>query len=367
MDEYLDVKIDIFEHTGQRARLRRSLTVSGLIDEILKEFDDVPAESIEKYAIYLKDVARPLSVNSSIIELDLQPQDELVFDYKHQTIRQMLFPEQFAYLLEETSGTKFDIQWQPSVIGRPTAEAEHNLMLAVNAQLIPNGMTISRRHAQITFSDDCYYIESLSENNPIFLNGKEIPFNTKWEINSNDKLSFGRHKVTLSFFTQRQDKSAASEMKSRPIPPVIAAEVQSQPVSHPVSQPVKSPQPSSNQTPAFGGDESGAILDKMDTLASSLIIEKATTPEQIGQRIDINSFPLILGRILPLLSEEKGVSRRHAEVSYDPHSKVYAITDLNSTNGVTLEGKRITAGKPYIINVGSRFGLGQDVVLKLEK
>lgn len=109
MDEYLEVKIDIFEHTGQRARLRRSLTVSGLIDEILKEFDDISADSVEKYAIYLKDVVRPLSVNSSITELDLQPQDELVFDYKHQTIRQMLFPEQFAFLREETSGIKFDI------------------------------------------------------------------------------------------------------------------------------------------------------------------------------------------------------------------------------------------------------------------
>ena len=41
MDDYIEVKIDVFEHTAQRARLRKSLKVSGLIDEIFKEFDDI--------------------------------------------------------------------------------------------------------------------------------------------------------------------------------------------------------------------------------------------------------------------------------------------------------------------------------------
>ena len=36
MDDYIDVKINVFEHTGQRARVRRSITVKTLIDEILK-------------------------------------------------------------------------------------------------------------------------------------------------------------------------------------------------------------------------------------------------------------------------------------------------------------------------------------------
>ena len=45
MDEYIDVKIDVFEHTGQRARLRKNLTVVNLIEEVLKEFDDIVADS----------------------------------------------------------------------------------------------------------------------------------------------------------------------------------------------------------------------------------------------------------------------------------------------------------------------------------
>ena len=360
MDEYIDVKIDIFEHTGQRAKIRRSLTVSGLIDEILKEFDDIPAESVEKYAIYLKNTPRPLTLNSSITELDLQPQDELIFDYKQKTIRQMLSEENFAQLYDEFTDKYFDIQWQPAVIGRPTAEAEHNLMLAVNAQLLPNGMTVSRRHAQITFSDDCFYLEPLSENNPVYVNEKEIPFNSRMEINNNDKLFFGKHKVLLNFLSQKQVKSSGTE-KSRVIPPVIAEDFQSKPLT----QPESSKEQVFPQQSAKEDIESGTIPEKVEIVATHLVIEKASTPEQVDQRIDLTSFPFTLGRIIPLLASEKGVSRRHAEISFDPQTMLYTITDLNSTNGVFLDGKRIVADKAYKINGGTSIGLGQDVVLKL--
>jgi len=358
MDEYLDVKIDIFEHTGQRARLRRNLTIDGLIGEIFKEFDDISAESAEKYAVYLKGITLPLNTGATITELDLQPQDELIFDYKHQAIRQMLLPQQFANLVEEVTGKSFEIQWQPAVIGRPTAEAEHNLMLAVNAQLIPNGITISRRHAQITFSDDCYYIEPLTENNPIYLNGKEIPINSRWEIKTGDKLSFGRHNITLSFITQKQGKSAFNDTKSKPIPPVVAEQVQSKPISQPIAAPTSKP-------PTIDGTAEKPVLADQETKPPFLVIEQASTKEQIGQRIELDSYPCILGRVLPLLSIENGVSRRHAELSFDSKTKTFSITDLKSTNGVTLNGTRIMPEIVYKIKVGALIGLGQDVVLRL--
>ena len=46
----VEVKIDIFEHTGQRAKIMRNLTISGLVDEIFKEFDDIPSDNPAKYA-----------------------------------------------------------------------------------------------------------------------------------------------------------------------------------------------------------------------------------------------------------------------------------------------------------------------------
>ena len=86
-EDYIDVKFDIFEHVGQRARIRKTLTVDAVIEEILKEFDDIPSDSPEKYSVYLKGAERPLDNTKTLAELDVQPQDELLFDHFHKDTR----------------------------------------------------------------------------------------------------------------------------------------------------------------------------------------------------------------------------------------------------------------------------------------
>jgi pSer/pThr/pTyr-binding forkhead associated (FHA) protein len=357
MSDYIDVKIDVFEHADQRARVLDSLTPAGLIQEILKEFDDITADAPEKYAIYLKGMDRPLNANYTMTQLDIQPQDELVFDYVRKTIRQMLQPSQYAILREDTTGKTFDIQWQPAVIGRPTNEVDHDITLAVNVQLIPNGMTISRKHAQITYSDGKYYIEMLAENNSLILNGKEMPLNSRKEIKNGDTLLAGRNKVPFTFTAQQSSKAATREPRSQPIPPVASQPMPSQPPSiHPA--------PSQPSVPAANFE--GTFIGMGESVASYLVIERASTKEQAGQRIDITSYPFILGRAIPILSVEQEVSRRHAEVSFDPQTKMFTITDLKSTNGVTLDGRKIEPNRPYEIRVGNRIGLGKVVIVRLE-
>jgi pSer/pThr/pTyr-binding forkhead associated (FHA) protein len=357
MSDYIDVKIDVFEHADQRARVLDSLTPAGLIQEILKEFDDITADAPEKYAIYLKGMDRPLNANYTMTQLDIQPQDELVFDYVRKTIRQMLQPSQYAILREDTTGKTFDIQWQPAVIGRPTNEVDHDITLAVNVQLIPNGMTISRKHAQITYSDGKYYIEMLAENNSLILNGKEMPLNSRKEIKNGDTLLAGRNKVPFTFTAQQSSKAATREPRSQPIPPVASQPMPSQP-------PSMHPAPSQPSVPAANFE--GTFIGMGESVASYLVIERASTKEQAGQRIDITSYPFILGRAIPILSVEQEVSRRHAEVSFDPQTKMFTITDLKSTNGVTLDGRKIEPNRPYEIRVGNRIGLGKVVIVRLE-
>ncbi|MCS6992282.1 MAG: FHA domain-containing protein [Anaerolineales bacterium] len=339
MDEYIDVKIDVFENTGQRARVRRTLTPRELIREILKEFDDIPADAPEKYAIYLKGDDRPLKADDTLIQLDIQPQDELVFDYIRQTLRRPLRPEQFAYLREEKTGRLFEISWQPAVLGRPTNEADHNLTLAVNVQSIPDGMTISRRHAQFIVSEERYYLEVLAENNPVLLNGKEVPVNARRELKSGDKLAFGRNKVTFTFFTHppagadlRQPVSAASPRPSTPVAPS--------------APPVPVPAPVSAHP--------------------ALVVEQASQPTNLGQRLELFTFPYLLGRDLPQLRGEADVSRRHAEIHFDPATAQFTITDLGSTNGTFLESGAIPPNIPCALPRGSRVRLGPRVVLRLE-
>lgn len=375
MSDYIDVKINVFEHTDQRARLLESLTPAGLIKEILKEFDDIVGDAPEKYAIYLQGMDRPLTPTSTMAELDIQPHDTLVFDYVRQPIRKMLEPEDYAYLREETTGKVFDIQWQPAVIGRPDSDAGHNLILAVNVQSLPNARSVSRKHAQITFSEGRYYIEPLAEHNPAFLNGKEIPLNSKREIKNNDKLTIGHAKLTMAFETKRLSTSAAVKPKSQPVkivspppnpvpagqavivPPELNGEMNMPPTPAPV--PV-------GQAVVEPSNLSATVLSLGKNPITSLVIENSSTPEKVGQKLTMLEYPFLLGRTLPLLSNENGISRRHAEITYDANNNKFYITDLKSTNGVTVDEVPIQPEEPVEIKPGSKLGFGIGFVLKFE-
>lgn len=352
MDEYLDVKIDVFEHAGQRARLRKNLTVTALIEEILREFDDIVADSPEKYAIYLKGFDRPLTRENTLTQLDLQPQDELVFDYVRQSIRRMLDDAQYAVLRDDATGKEFDIQWQPAVIGRPSTDMDHNIILAVNVKLLPNGKTVSRKHAQITVTDNRYFIEPLADQNPVFLNGKELPFNSRREIRNGDKVALGPHKLTLTFVThspsQRDSRPAVREPASQPAPRITV----------PPSSAFQTPVPSANVADATSFAESMAV--------PVLVIESSASPDRIGAKIEVAALPFSIGRSLEILSKEEEVSRRHAEIAYDPQSGKYYITDLKSTNGITINRQRIVPDTPYELSAGTRIGLGSILVLRFE-
>jgi pSer/pThr/pTyr-binding forkhead associated (FHA) protein len=276
----------------------------------------------------------------------------------------MLEPRFYAFLREETTGKVYDIQWTPAVIGRPTAEVDHNLTLAVNVQLLPNGMTISRRHAQITFSDGRYYLEPLAENNPVLLNGKEVRLNSKREIKNGDKLVIGRHEIAMAFSTQQVSSSG---VKSQPQPFQQPAKPVFQQAAQPISRPVQhpaTPQPGIAQPPPPQSDQNKTLMGSEETPPAYLVIERATTNEQVGQRLPIVDYPFALGRNLPLLSAESEVSRRHAQLEFDQRSMRYFITDFQSTNGVTLEGEPIKPNRPYEVKPGMRIGLGTKVVLR---
>lgn len=343
MDEYIDVKIDVFENAGQRARVRRTLTARDLIQEILKEFDDIPADSPEKYAVYLKGDDRPLKAEANLIQLDIQPQDELVFDYIRQTLRRMFKPEQAAWLREESTGKVFNIEWQPGVIGRPTNEADHNLTLAVNVQSLPDGMTISRRHAQVTLSEGRYFIEALAENNPVSLNGKDVPVNARREMKNGDKLVLGRNNVTFTFLTHKPGEGSSRT----PLPASLPRP------STPLA-PAPPPIPAEKRGPSSAPSR------------PALVVEQASQPANMGQRLELLNFPFLLGRDLPQLLGEADVSRRHAEIRFDPASAQFTVADLGSTNGTFLESGAIPPNTPCSLPRGSRLRLGPKVVLRLD-
>lgn len=301
-----------------------------------------------------------------MLELDIQPQDQLVFEYIRQTIRQMLEPGQYAILREESTGKTFDIQWQPAVIGRPTNEVDHNIVLAVNVQLLPNGMTISRKQAQITFAAGKYYVELLADNNPIYINGKEIPLNVRREIKNGDKLLIGRSKIPMVFQTAPAVAQVSAVRDQHSQPAGRAPQQQPQPqVNQPhqhVNQPVTPPEKTFQ--PEDYSDKTHLAVEEIRPMAR-LVVEAAPTISN-GQRLELTEFPVVLGRNTPMLANESKVSRRHAEINYDAAAKRYTVTDLQSTNGVMIDGVRIEPNRAYELRHGARLGLGQEVVARFE-
>jgi len=90
------------------------------------------------------------------------------------------------------------------------------------------------------------------------------------------------------------------------------------------------------------------------------VITRAMVQEKIGKSFEIQSFPYLVGRDVPIFTGEGEISRRHAELNYDPTSDSFSLTDLQSTNGVSLDGNMLEPNRPYKLQSGSRLGFGSN-------
>jgi len=61
------------------------------------------------------------------------------------------------------------------------------------------------------------------------------------------------------------------------------------------------------------------------------------------------------------------VSRKHALIQFDPDSRRYIITDLGSSNGVFMNGVRITKDQPTWLIPGTVIRLGPDTQITFEQ
>ncbi len=196
-DEYLLLNIDVFDVAGNQAKVRKSLTINGLIEEILREFDDLDRKTPAAYAMYLKGNLKPLERDKTVAQLDLQTRDELEFRYARRSRRDPTGVTRRAYLWEEKTRKIFELTWQPALIGRPDADPAHNELLAANLETFADGLRVSRRHAQITVDDGEFYIESLSDTNPTYVN--DVPITERYKLQSGDKIRVGKTHIILTF------------------------------------------------------------------------------------------------------------------------------------------------------------------------
>jgi hypothetical protein len=202
VDDYLELSFDVFDQTGQRAKVRRTLTVDDMVKEILREFDDLDISSPEKYALYMKGGQAPLPRASTLVQLDIRTGDELDFRYLSHSGRDLLPENAQAYLLEDGTRQTYEICWQPALIGRSDTDPAHNELLAVNLDGYQYGKRVSRRHAQITWKKGQFYLESLAANNPTYLNSSDRPLTDKQPLHTGDRIRLGSSQITLIFFVK---------------------------------------------------------------------------------------------------------------------------------------------------------------------
>lgn len=118
-----------------------------------------------------------------------------------------------------------------------------------------------------------------------------------------------------------------------------------------------------NSPPTEGPMPQGVIpTDEMPTVFSPIIpvIGLSVTSDGIQKHHTVNKFPCIIGRSSKqstiLLTDEE-VSRAHARLSLDDGD--FYITDLESANGVIVNGERISPNVPTKVQDGTILLLGQ--------
>jgi pSer/pThr/pTyr-binding forkhead associated (FHA) protein len=80
------------------------------------------------------------------------------------------------------------------------------------------------------------------------------------------------------------------------------------------------------------------------------IIGRSDARSEYSVDVDLSQFDAL----------EHGVSRRHAALVY--YEEKLHIIDLNSVNGSLINGQRLMADTPYLLNDGDQLTLGQLVL-----
>ena len=205
----LTVSSELFDDDPtQEASVRVNVSIRSLIAEVRREFN-LPEGN---YSLTLKDGEQPLAFDQTLEQLKIQTGAELIFERERRGLSQMIVTrggsifqaitsDTRALLRAEETGTLFEIEWQPAIIGRPSANQPGSAnALAVNLGDQPEGRSVSRQHARITERGDQYFLESMAERNPTFLNDEELVVGEKRRLSPGDVIQVG--KIRLAFETQ---------------------------------------------------------------------------------------------------------------------------------------------------------------------
>ncbi len=202
----LTITSDLFDEANQEASIRENLPIRTLLAECRKEFD-LPDGN---YILTIKSNGRTLDPEKTLEQSGVQTGAVLILNRERRAApremssvmedfsRRMISGSNRAVLREDETGQVFEIQWQPAVIGRPDANNPASAStLAVNLGLFEGAKTVSRHHARLTEQNGQFFLESMTDHNPTYLNEGLIRAGERRLLQPEDKIRIG--KFTLTF------------------------------------------------------------------------------------------------------------------------------------------------------------------------
>lgn len=205
----LEVNIDIFEKTNQRALAMPELTPPQLVEAILQEFRELEylSKSPSDYQLLKAKDRSPLD-NASPIQKQLGPKERLILVEQEQPLpAEGKRPQDNLYLHELLTGEVYKLNWLPAIIGRHSPNQPYNDLVAVNLEEHAAGLRVSRRHVVIGHEKGAYYVQNMSNNPASIIRDKRdnsIPITTaKQPIQPGDVIFLARSNIVLKFIVRQ--------------------------------------------------------------------------------------------------------------------------------------------------------------------
>ncbi len=210
---------------------------------------------------------------------------------------------------------------------------------------------VSRRHARIVRNNGEVQIEDLGSYNGIRVNNARIA--EKVSLRVSDQVQIGDYKLYLKAEGVEQVDDARTmpiERVDSPIATEIMPAVSPSSPTVPISAQAAAAAAASPARPAVSG--TGDTDPAGRPVASAAQVAALTAPATYGKLVVLSSnFPgkefdltrpqMIIGRTdeNDIVVNHRSISRNHAKITRDPETGRYTISDLQSSNGVRVNGQ----------------------------
>jgi len=207
----LTIISELFDVPNQEASIRENLPARTVLAEARKEFN-LPEDGV--YSLRVQSTGKILDPDKTLEQQSVQTGAVLLLNRERRAaIREVAVQAGASritlggaarpFLREDTTGKNFDITFQPAIIGRPDPTNPRSVeLLAVNLGPLDASKSVSRYHARISEENNQYFLESLADHNPAYLNGSIVRVGEKRLLKPGDKVRTG--KISLTFGVRGQ-------------------------------------------------------------------------------------------------------------------------------------------------------------------